>query len=366
VVAPTREGCNEVDQNLPYQVVRYPKSYIRSTRSAFNWLAEVTENLGPDAVHFATALPVGRLGPRLRERTGLPYTVVAHGTGDLLLPARFPFARRALRRVLSRADLVYCNSEFTAGEVDRISRGRSRTWLLQPTVDLERFSLEVSGAEVRDEHSLGGRFVVFFVSRLVKRKGADTLLRAVARADDVVAVVGGAGPERDSLERLARELELGDRAIFTGEIPDERLPSYYAAADAFCMPFGARYGGLDTEGFGVVYLEAQASGLPCVAGRHGGSAEAVEDEVTGFVLQDPSPDSVAEALVTLRDDPALCAMFGGAGRERVERHFSPRTMAGRLEEGLESAMGGSLEGFGGGLEGNGGSLEADAEQRDLD
>src|SRR5205823_12525034 len=90
-------------------------------------------------------------------------------------------------------------------------------------------------------------------------------------------------------------------------------------------------GGLDTEGFGVVYLEAQASGLPCIAGRCGGSVEAVEDGETGVVIDDPSPASVGELLNEFRRDPALCAKLGGAGRARMERGFAPAVAAATLE-----------------------------------
>jgi phosphatidyl-myo-inositol dimannoside synthase len=120
--------------------------------------------------------------------------------------------------------------------------------------------------------------------------------------------------------------------IFTGQVPDERVPEYYAAADVFCMPCTDRFGGLDTEGFGVVYLEAQASGIPCVAGNCGGSAEAVDDGVTGVVLNEPTPRNVAVTLLELRKDPGKCARLGGAGRARVEREFTPEVSAVRLEE----------------------------------
>jgi phosphatidylinositol alpha-1,6-mannosyltransferase len=104
------------------------------------------------------------------------------------------------------------------------------------------------------------------------------------------------------------------------------------------MPCTDRYRGLDTEGFGIVYLEAQASGLPCIAGRCGGSVEAVEDGVTGIVLNEPTPKSVAAEIKRLLRDPALCATLGAAGRQRVERRFSPGVGAQQLEEALALAV----------------------------
>jgi phosphatidylinositol alpha-1,6-mannosyltransferase len=218
--------------------------------------------------------------------------------------------------------------------VDRITDRRSHTVVLYPTVDTDRFSLAVGGGRARDETRVGGKFVVLFVSRLVKRKGADVAIRACGAFPDVALVVVGEGPERKPLERLARELEVEDRVVFAGGVDEDELPSYYAAADVFCMPCTDRFRGLDTEGFGIVYLEAQASGLPCVAGRCGGSVEAVEDGVTGVVLKDASPKNVAAEIKRLLRDPALCATMGAAGRQRVERRFSPGVGAETLEESL--------------------------------
>jgi phosphatidylinositol alpha-1,6-mannosyltransferase len=132
---------------------------------------------------------------------------------------------------------------------------------------------------------------------------------------------------------------VSDRAIFTGFVPDAQLPSFYAAADCFCMPCSTRYGGLDTEGFGVVFLEAQASGLPCIAGECGGSVEAVVHGETGVVLDEPKPHTVSRALELLQDDPALCARLGAAGRMRMEREFAPEVAAGRIDEALEEVIG---------------------------
>ena len=338
VVAPTRDGHAAIDEHLPYEVVRLPGSYLRATNTVERALVETVQDRGVDAVHFLAALPLGRLGPRVRKATGVPYTVVAHGTGEILLPSRVPGARQALKRVLTQADVVFPVSEFTRDAVAKVTKRTARMSILPPSVDTERFSLRVSGSEVRTEYGVGGRFLVLFLSRLVKRKGADTLIRAIAALKGAFAIVGGEGPERPGLQRLARELEVTDRVVFTGTVPEDRLPEYYAAADVFCMPCTNRYGGLDTEGFGVVYLEAQASGIPCVAGRCGGSAEAVDDGVSGVVIDAPTPRKVAVALLELRKDPGSCAKLGGAGRARVERDFAPAVAALRLEEAIEEVV----------------------------
>lgn len=338
VIAPQREGWQEVDESLPYEVIRLPGSYLRASRRVYAAIVEAADRFEVEVVHFLAALPLGRLGPRIRSATGLPFTVIAHGTGEILLPSRVPFARRALQKVLKEADVVFPVSEFTREAVDGISKGQANTVVVPPSVDVSRFSLDVSGAQVSAHYGLGSAFVVLFVSRLVKRKGADVLIKAMAETDGVALVVG-TGSDRPSLERLAREVGVSDRVVFAGFVADQDLPSFYAAADCFCMPCSTRYRGIDTEGFGVVYLEAQAAGLPCIAGRCGGSAEAVIQGETGAVLDDPTPETVASAVESLRADPALAARLGAAGRMRMEREFAPEVAAGRMEEALEEVIG---------------------------
>lgn len=338
VVAPARDRHESVDAQLPYRVVRVPGTYLRATDTVCSHIVAAARDHEPDAIHFLHALPLGRLAAAVRERTGAIVTIVAHGSGDILVPARAPLVRRTLRKTLLDADLVLSNSEFMRGRVHSLTRGRARIQILRPSIDLERFSLSVSGSPVREALRLGSRFVVLFTGRLVKRKGADVLVRAMAGVRRSAAVIAGSGPEEQALRRLVEELDLSRRVVFAGSVPDALLPAYYAAADVFCMPAQDRLGGLDTEGFGVVYLEAAASGLPSVAGRCGGSAEAVVDAETGIVIDEPTPRSVADALRTLEADDTLRALLGAAARDRVEREHAPQVMAGTLEEAVSGVI----------------------------
>lgn len=338
VVAPARDGFEDIDAELPYEVVRLSGNFLRATSTVEKSLVDTIRRLDVDAVHYLSALPLGRLGPKIRKATGVPYTVVAHGTGEILVPSRVPLARQALKKVLVEADMVFPVSNFTRAAVEKLTKGKATMSLLPPSVDIDRFSLAVSGADVRTAHGVGGRFLVLFLGRLVKRKGADVLVRAIAALRGAVLIIGGEGPERSGLVRLAKELGISDRVMLPGLLPEQRLPEYYAAADVFCMPCSDRMGGLDTEGFGVVYLEAQASGIPCIAGRCGGSAEAVDHGVSGLVINEPTPRKLAVTLLELRKDPGTCAKLGGAGRARVEREFAPRVAAVRLEEAVEAVV----------------------------
>jgi phosphatidylinositol alpha-1,6-mannosyltransferase len=150
---------------------------------------------------------------------------------------------------------------------------------------------------------------------------------------DLTVAVAGDGRDRPRLERLIRRSGAPLRLL--GRIPDEHLPALYGSADVFAMLCRTRWAGLEQEGFGIVFLEAAACGVPQVAGDSGGSAEAVADGETGLVVKRPrDPAAAAAALSHLLDDPDLRARQGEAARQRAERDFSYDVLAGRLDAAL--------------------------------
>jgi phosphatidylinositol alpha-1,6-mannosyltransferase len=180
---------------------------------------------------------------------------------------------------------------------------------------------------------------VVSVSRLVPRKGMDTLIEAAARLaprrPDLTVAIAGGGRDRARLDRLVRRSGAPVRLL--GRVDDERLPSLYACADAFAMLCRNRWGGLEQEGFGIVFLEAAACGVPQVAGDSGGASEAVVDGQTGFVVRRPHDAAeVTHTLGRLLDDDDLRRVQGIAARERAEREYAYSVLAARLDEALRS------------------------------
>uniref|UniRef100_UPI00047704F7 glycosyltransferase family 4 protein n=1 Tax=Nocardiopsis lucentensis TaxID=53441 RepID=UPI00047704F7 len=211
------------------------------------------------------------------------------------------------------------------GAADRMRR-------LAPGVDTERFRPGAGGEEVRARHGLGGRPVVVCVSRLVRRKGQDTLLRAwprvLADVPDAALLVVGDGPDAERLRSAARGM---DSVVLTGAVPAEELPAHYDAGDVFAMPCRTRRGGLDVEGLGIVYLEASSTGLPVVAGDSGGAPDAVLADETGYVVDGSLPGPTARALIRLLRDPDRAARMGARGREWVSREWSWDRVSQRLD-----------------------------------
>ncbi len=185
---------------------------------------------------------------------------------------------------------------------------------LPPGVDEKTFHPGSGGDAVRARLGLSDRPVVVCVSRLVPRKGQDTLIRALPgilrRVPDAVLLIVGGGPYEKDLRRLAAETGVAGSVRFTGAVPWAELPAHYGAGDVFAMPCRTRRGGLDVEGLGIVYLEASATGLPVVAGDSGGAPDAVLDGETGWVVRGESPEETADRVATLLLDPELRARMG--------------------------------------------------------
>jgi phosphatidylinositol alpha-1,6-mannosyltransferase len=199
---------------------------------------------------------------------------------------------------------------------------------LTPGVDAEVFSPDVDGSVVRKRYGLDDRPVILCVSRLMKRKGQDSLLGSFAavkrRIPDAALLLVGGGPDRKRLQTLARETGYLEHVIFTGSVPWTELPSHYAAGTVFAMPCRTRRGGLDVEGLGIVYLEASASGLPVVAGDSGGAPDAVLEGETGFVIPNDEGALVAivDRLTVLLADPTMRNRLAQAGRGWVKDAWS--------------------------------------------
>jgi phosphatidylinositol alpha-1,6-mannosyltransferase len=267
------------------------------------------------------------IGPRLKQE-GLRYAVIVHAS-EMLVPAALPGVGARLGGALAQADVLFPVSDFTALQLERVltQKGQAVPQLerLRARVDLDRFHPALGTKAIRDRFGIRPQErMVLCLGRLVRRKGvhrliaiADDLARAV---EDLVIVVAGTGPEEKRLRRAARDTNT--RIVFTGRVSEADAPGLYAAADVFALPVVDRYLGLETEGLGVVLLEAASSGTPCVTGRSGGTPEAVIDGVTGFVIDARQDTELVSALARLLEDRSLAARMGRAGREHVAAEFS--------------------------------------------
>ena len=337
VLTTTYPGAPEWDSQQAFRVERMDEKVLWPTPKVGRRIDALADEVGADVVLLDPALPVGLIGPRLRHR----YGVVLHGA-EVTVPGRLPGAHGALRRVLRGATVVVSAGGYPLAEAERAAGRSLPATNVPPGVDVERFRplSDVRRRQVREQFGLPpDSLVVFGLSRLVPRKGFDVLLRAADRVASegraVVVAIAGGGRDRSRLERIAGEVDVPVQVL--GRVPDESMPDVYGVADVFAMLCRSRWLGLEQEGFGIVFLEAAAAGVPQLAGASGGAAEAVEDGVTGFVVDAPDDvDAVARALARLLADGELRARMGAAARRRAVEEFSNDVLAARRRSALDA------------------------------
>jgi len=333
VLAPSRDwrsgeelpGWHEFDAAAPYRVWRRP--YVRAPAvSKRSWL-ERKLRLG-DLRHFAALFwQIGGLCRRedidticigelvsggwlvLPCRLLLGKTVVIYVHGEeIAVRSGVSLSERLKDRFLRTAHYVVAVSGFTRERL--LSHGiRPDRILLNPNgVDAARFGRKPSGAGPRERLALGDRPIILTVARLVERKGIDTVIQALplirAAVPRIHYLIVGEGPYRPVLERMVRDRGLGGCVTFLGDVPDVELVTCYHAADLFVMPNRTLPDG-DTEGFGLVFLEANAAGLPVIGGASGGVPDAVIDGWNGILVDGTDPRQTAAATVRVLSDRSL-------------------------------------------------------------
>ena len=292
---------------------------------------EMAARVGADLVVLDPALPLGLVGPSLR----LPYDVVLHGA-EVTVPGRLPGTKQSLAYVLRGARHIIAAGSYPAREAERAAGRSLPITIVPPGVDTARFRplTDMERASARARFGLpADAEVIVGISRLVPRKGFDTAIRAAAilRASrpDLVLAISGGGRDEQRLRKLAGEL--GAPVRFLGRVGNDDLPALFGCADVYTMLCRNRWGGLEQEGFGIVFLEAAACEVPQVAGDSGGAEDAVVDGVTGVMIRHADdPREVARAFERLLDDPDLRARMGTAGRLRAVDEFSYEGLAERL------------------------------------
>jgi phosphatidylinositol alpha-1,6-mannosyltransferase len=323
-------GAAEWDEAQRFRVERVRQRVLLPNPGLARRVDALAREVGADVVFLDPMLPLGLVGPRLR---GAPYVVIAHGA-EVTVPGRLPGGRLLARRVLRGAAGIVAAGTYPARVATRVAAVQLPAMNVPPGVDPERFRPtppDARGAARRRFGLDADRPVVLGLSRLVPRKGFDVLIDAVAGLDDDVQLaIGGAGRDAARLATRATRRGITGRTRFLGRVPDADLLAVYGCADVFAMLCRERWGGLEAEGFGIVFVEAAACGIPAVAGRSGGAHEAVVDDETGFVVEPRDVEGVRAALDRLLRDDALRARLGAAARRRAVEELAYDRVVTRL------------------------------------
>ena len=316
------------DASVPYTVVRWPHHVMLPTPSTAREMQRLIRAHGIDTVWFGAAAPLALMGPAAK-RAGAS-TVIASTHGHEVGWTKVPIGRQALRGIGRSADIVTYISNYTLQRLRPAFGSGARFVALLSGVDTAFFrpATVAQRTATRERLGVGDAPLVVCSSRLVARKGQDVLIRALPEVRRQAAgarlVIVGTGPDARRLHAGA-----GEEVVFTGAVPGEQLRDIVAAADVFAMPARTRLGGFDVEGLGIVYLEAQACGVPVVAGRSGGAPETVTPE-SGVVVNGRDTGEVARAIGGMLVDAQGRARMGAAGRNHVAEHFSWDVLGDRL------------------------------------
>jgi phosphatidylinositol alpha-1,6-mannosyltransferase len=327
VYAPKWNGAPEFDARQPFEVVRHPTSLMIPSPGVTRRAAQLARSRRAEVVIFGAAAPLALITPALRHAGVQRAIGITHGHEAGW--AALPVARTLLRRIGEQTDvLTYLGDYFRVRLSGALTpAAAARMTRLHPGVDASTFQPDQAArAAIRDRYGLAGRPVVVCVSRLVRRKGQDTLIRAwpavKKRVPGAALLIVGAGPYAADLHRLGERTGVPASVHFTGSVPPAELAAHYAAGDVFAMPCRTRRGGLDVEGLGLVYLEASATGLPVVGGDSGGAPDAILDGETGYVVGGTDVAALSARLVALLSDPAGAKALGDKGRAWVENEWS--------------------------------------------
>ena len=299
----------------PESLGMYANLFIKSL-----WLA-LTHRF--DAIHAGRALPEGITAWLVARLTLHPVVIYAHG--EELTTWGYGGKYKAMCFALRHADRVIANSEFTRDELLKMGVEESRIHLIYPGVDVERFRPSLECTDLRQSVGVtdAGKLILS-VGRLSRRKGFDQVIQAlpvlVDAGLDVRYALIGIGEDQDYLLNLALVHGVADRVHLLGHVSVDELPRWYNACDVFAMPNRDING--DTEGFGMVFIEAAACGKPTIAGQAGGTGAAVLDRITGLRIPGDSLEHVTAALVSILSKPDIAQRLGHQGYIRVMNEFA--------------------------------------------
>ena len=334
------QGAEAFDAAQDHTIVRSREPWLLPQPVLIRRVNRLIAEYKAEVVILDPAVPVGLIGPHL----DVPYGVVLHGA-EVTIPGRIPGTRQLLNRVLADARGVIAAGGYPAAEGERsLGRPLPPCTVVPPGVDTERFaSLDTAArASVRARYGIApDQPMITSVSRLVPRKGMDTLIAAstilAKEFPDLAVLIAGQGRDIGRLQGLIDDA--GAPVQLLGRLSEDELIELYGAGDVFAMLCRSRWGGLEQEGFGIVFVEAAAAGVPQVAGRSGGAHEAVEHGESGIVVDDPSdPLAAAEAIAVLMRDPARRATMAAASRARAANEFDYGVLAARLGAAIDAMV----------------------------
>lgn len=328
VYAPAGTHAGEFDAGLPWKVCRrrpyWPLIWPHWIRMFFQvWSIIRREKITRLDIH--QVLPGGYVGYLIKKIKRIPYAIFLHGT-DVSFAVRGSLKLKNFKKVCAAAERIVVNSEFLKEKLlERVELAAPITVVYPcPAADFFNVVSPEKIAEIKEKLALQGKKIILTVARMVEGKGFPHAIRILPEIlkeiPNLTWLMIGLGPKQQEIFDAVHKRYLQNVVRFLGQISFADLPAYYQASDAFVLLTHPDEG--VEEGWGTVFLEAAASGLPVVAGRSGGVEEAVEDGVTGIVVDVHQDKAVVKAIVDLLKDPERARRMGEAGHQRAVEKFT--------------------------------------------
>jgi phosphatidylinositol alpha-1,6-mannosyltransferase len=271
-------------------------------------------------------LPLGTVIWILSSFMKLNYSVILHGT-DIMYTQKSWRKKMLAKIILKKSNNIICNSKFTAGLVTKYygNKFKDKICVVNPGIDIGKQITENRKQNFIKKYNLENKFVLFSISRLIKRKGIDRVIEIfpelINKIPNLVYIVAGTGPDEDELKKLAKEKNI----IFLGQISEEEKWTWLDVCDIFILPSREDEGNI--EGFGIVYLEANLKEKPVIAGNHGGVSDAVIHNQTGLLVNPENKEEIKDAILKLYKNKKLNKKFGKQGKIRVIKKFGSKNQA---------------------------------------
>jgi phosphatidyl-myo-inositol dimannoside synthase len=283
--------------------------------------------------------PCGLAAFLIRKIFGVPYYVSAHGM-EVMQPLNSGRATKVMLRVLNNASRIFSSTNYLKQKLIDIGVRGDLIMVVPLGADPEVFKCGLDTAEIKALYSLTDRKVILSVGRLQERKGFDITIASMPavleKIPNALYLICGCGPFEAELREQAAALGLNEKVVFAGFLEDSELPKYYNTCDIFVMPSRVIAARGDIEGFGIVYLEANACCKPVIGGNAGGVPEAVSDGKTGLLVDPTDKKALADAIISLLSDTELSNRLGVGGRQRVENDLNWRSCAAKIRAFMEA------------------------------
>jgi len=343
VLSPHMEGDKKFDESVEYEIIRFtPPVYsgkgglinkFRRVIFYFNLIREIAVRTKADIL-----LPNGIFSLifycfMVSKFLNIPYVTIAYGLeiNQWRDPSNVSFKYKVS---LKNAVKIFCISNFTFQKLVNIRINPDKLSIIHPAVNPDKFfPNQEASKKIREKFNLTNKKIILTLSRLVERKGIDkvieSILRVLKEVPEAVYLVGGNGSFKGKLRDIVKSYNLQDKVIFMGYIPEREKADYYNACDVFVMPSRELKNG-SVEGFGIVFLEANACGKPVIGSYSGGIPDAIVHGATGLLVDPLDVNEIALSLILLLKKSDYAKKLGLKGRDRILKELNWKIISNKL------------------------------------